>query len=128
MSDIVHGLYVKARNGLKLRSRKVRILVQKMRASMHWLEDSDLPACRAWAELEILGSTAFAELQMNGITNDAGEPRRLLTDYRQIRQAQLAYERELGMTPAARIAIKATGTRAALDLAARMAQSEVDDV
>jgi hypothetical protein len=118
------GLYVKAPNGLKLRSRKVRALVQKMRSSMHWLEDSDLPTCRAWAELEILGSTAFAELQINGITNITGEPRRLLTDYRQIRQAQLAYERELGMTPAARMAIKATGTRTALDFAAQMARSE----
>ncbi len=40
---------------------------------------------------------------------------------RNCRQCQLSYERELGMTPAARMAIKANGTRAAVDLAAAMA-------
>jgi hypothetical protein len=38
MAEITHGLYVKARNGLKLRDRKVSRLVQKMRTAMHWLE------------------------------------------------------------------------------------------
>jgi hypothetical protein len=41
---------------------------------MPWLVASDLPACRAWAELEILGSRAFAELERNGVVNDEGEP------------------------------------------------------
>jgi len=42
---------------------------------------------------------------------------------------QLAYERELGMTPAARVAIKANGTKAALDIAAALARNdgETDD-
>jgi len=57
-----------------------------------------------------------------GLLNAEGEPRRLLTDFRQLRQVQLSYERELGMTPAARMAIKASGTRAALDLVAMMAK------
>ena len=122
------GLYIKTAKGLRLRHRKVRRLVEKIRASMPWLERSDVPACRAWAELEILGATVFAELHLNGITNVEGEPRRLLTEYRQLRQAQLAYERELGMTPAARMAIKANGTRAALDLAAAMAKADETDI
>jgi hypothetical protein len=67
---------------------------------------------------------AFAALTAQGLTNAQGEPRRLLSEFRQLRQAQLAYERELGMTPAARMAIKANGTRAALDLAAALAQDD----
>jgi hypothetical protein len=122
------GLYLKGGNGLRLRHQKVRRLVEKMKGAMPWLEPSDIPACRAWAELEILGATVFAELHLNGITNPEGEPRRLLGEYRQIRQAQLAYERELGMTPAARMTIKANGTRAALDLAAAMANAEEADI
>src|SRR5208282_1777611 len=118
------GLYVKAPSGMRVRHRKVRRLVEKMRAAMPWLEPSDLPACRAWAELEILGANAFSELLTAGLLNTEGEPRRLLTDYRQLRQVQLSYERELGMTPAARMAIKASGTKAALDLAAAMAKAE----
>jgi hypothetical protein len=99
-----------------------------MRAEMPWLETSDLPACRAWAELEILGANAFSELVSAGLLNAEREPRRLLTDYRQLRQVQLSYERELGMTPAARMAIKASGTRAALDLVAAMAKPEETEV
>ncbi|MGO9607220.1 MAG: hypothetical protein ACLQAT_28140 [Candidatus Binataceae bacterium] len=122
------GLYVKAASGLRVRHRKVRRLVEKMRAEMPWLESADLPACRAWAELEILGAYVFTELLGSGLLNPEGEPRRLLTDFRQLRQAQLAYARELGMTPAARIAINAIGTRAAFDLAALMSKSGGEEV
>jgi len=115
------GLYIRAGDGLRLRNRRVRRLVEKMRNSMHWLEPGDIPAARAWAELEILGANVFAELAANGITNTQDEPRRLLTELRQLRQVQLAYARELGMTPAARMAIKANRTRAVVDLAAAMA-------
>jgi hypothetical protein len=109
---------------MRVRHRKVRRLVEKMRSEMPWLERSDLPACRAWAELEILGANAFSELLGTGLLNAEGEPRRLLTDYRQLRQIQLSYERELGMTPAARIAIKASGTQAVFDLVAAMANPD----
>lgn len=118
-----HGLYVKAPNGIRLRSRKVQRLVERLRTVMPWLEQSDLPACRAWAELEILSTTVFAELHRNGILNTEGEPRRLISEFRQLRQTQLAFERELGMTPAARMAIKVNGTRAALDLAKAFADT-----
>ena len=118
------GLYVRSSNGLKLRDRKVQKLVRSMRIAMPWLEDSDVPACRAWAQMEILADTAFAVLRQVFIVNKEGEPRRLLTDFRQLRQAQLAYERELGMTPAARMSIRANGTRAALDLAAQLAETD----
>jgi hypothetical protein len=118
------GLYLKSGDGLRLRHRRVRRLVQKMLSVMTWIEPSDMPCARAWAELEILGANVFAELIANGVTNLEGEPRRLLTELRQLRQAQLAYARELGMTPAARMAIKANGTRAAVDLAAVMVSLE----
>ncbi|MGA7869775.1 MAG: hypothetical protein WCA22_02650 [Candidatus Binatus sp.] len=92
-----------------------------------WLEPSDIPAARAWAEFEILGASIFAELVVNGVTNSEGEPRRLLTELRQLRQAQLAYERELGLTPASRMAIRASGTRAQFDLALAIVQAGKDE-
>ncbi len=92
-----------------------------MHTVMPWLERSDIPCARTWAELEILGANVFAELMATGLTNSEGEPRRLLTELRQLRQTQLAYERELGMTPAAKVAIKASGPKAALDLVTMMA-------
>lgn len=115
------GLYARSSSALAIRARKVRRLVERLRVTMPWLEPSDLPACRAWAELEVLSASAFAALTTDGLTNAEGEPRRLLSEFRQLRQAQLAYERELGMTPAARTNIRASSTHAALDLAQALA-------
>ena len=104
-----------------------------MRQVMPWLGPSDEPAMRAWAELEIIGAYAITEPNTgsdaaglasraerknggyvingrknfitNGLVNDEGEPRGLLREFRQLRQAQLAYEKELGMTPASRASL-----------------------
>jgi len=116
LAPVKTGLYVRAESGLRLRSRKVRRLTRKMQVAMPWLSPSDLPACRAWAELEILGAHVFADLATKGITTDKGEPRRLLSEYRQLRQTQLSYERDLGMTPAARVSLNVGVSRSrALD-------------
>jgi hypothetical protein len=121
-----HGLYVKAAPGLKLRDRRVLRLAGKVRAVMPWLEPSDFPTVRAWAELEILAGQVYAALRGFGVLNREGETRRLLDDYRKLRQTQVVVARELGMTPAARMAIKASGTKVALDLAAAMAAEEIE--
>jgi hypothetical protein len=115
------GLYVKSKNGLRLRDRRVQRLVRKMFVQMPWLEQSDAPTCRAWAQLEVLADRAFFELREHGILNPQNEPRRLLNDFRMIRQTQMTIAAQLGMSPASRMAIKATGTRAAFDLASAMA-------
>jgi hypothetical protein len=122
------GLYVRAQPGLKLRDKKVERLARKMRGVMPWLEPSDMPAARAWAELEYLAGQVYAALRGFGVLNREGEARRLLDDYRKLRQTQAVLARELGMTPAARMTIKANGTRAALDLAAAMATAEDTEI
>ena len=117
-----HSLYVKSPNGLRLRYRRIRRLVRKMQRVMPWLDPADDATCRAWAELEILGSYAFADLVKRGLTNEEGDPRRLLTEFRQIRQVQLAYERELGMTPSSRTALR-VGDSHARAFAAQMQEA-----
>ena len=92
-----------------------------MRAVMPWLEDSDAPACRAWAELEVLASRVYAELRDRGVISHKGEARSILDDYRRLRATQIILARELGMTTASRMAIRADGTRAAVDLATALA-------
>lgn len=120
-----HGLYLRAANGLRLRDQRVRRMVQRMRQTMAWLEDSDVPACRGWAELEILCASVFIELKNGGIfSRKSGEARRLLNDYRILRQTQLGYSRELGMTPASRAVIQASASDAALDLIGQMATAD----
>lgn len=124
VGPVTHGLYVRAANARGRRDLRVRRLVYRMRCAMPWIEDADVPACRGWAELEILSSTVFAEIKRVGVIGKDDEPRRLLGDYRQLRLAQLAYERELGMTPASRQALRASGNKPALDLVAAFARTD----
>src|ERR1035437_9759881 len=102
------GLYVRASAGLRLRDKKVERLARKVRSVLTWLEPSDYPAVRAWAELEYLAGQVYAALRAGSVVNAAGEGKRLLDDYRKLRLAQMVISRELGMTPAARMALKAT--------------------
>jgi hypothetical protein len=99
------GLYIRAEKGLRRRDKRIERLARKMRQVMPWIEDSDRPTCRAWAELKVLVPTFYLGLRNKCVLNGQGEGRRLLDDYRKLRGTQLAL-RELGMTPAARIAIK----------------------
>ena len=118
------GLYIRAEKGLRRRDKRVERLARKMRQVMPWIEDSDRPTCRASAELEVLAPTVYLQLRDKGVLNGEGEGRRLLDDYRKLRSTQIALSRELGMTPAVRIAIKAGSTNAALDLVGLMAQQQ----
>ena len=97
------GLY-SPQVGPKLRSRRVRRMVSRMYQVMPWLQETDKPAVRSWAELELIGAMVFGQLATDGVTNGNGS-KRLLTDWRLLKLAQLAYERDLGMTPASRAAL-----------------------
>jgi hypothetical protein len=120
------GLYVRASAGIKLRDRLTTRLVRKMFVAMPWLEEEDRPAARAWAQFEYLSGQVYAVLRAGSVVNAAGEGKRLLDDYRKLRLAQAVFARELGMTPAARMAIKADGSRAAFDLPAEMLKNVTD--
>ncbi|MGA7872934.1 MAG: hypothetical protein WCA22_18750 [Candidatus Binatus sp.] len=120
------GLYVRASAGYRLRDKKTERLARKVRSVLTWLEPSDYPAVRAWAELEVLATQVFAVLRAGSVVNAAGDGKRLLDDYRKLRLAQAVYSRELGMTPASRMAIKATGSRTAFDLPGAIAATAED--
>jgi hypothetical protein len=126
VAQVKHGLYVRSTNGLRLRDEKVRRLVRRMRVAMPWLEDADEPTARSWAQIEVLADMAHTILRKIGITSNGSEPRRLLTDFRQLRLAQLQYARELGMTPASRQALRTARTNDAFDLAAVAAAGTED--
>jgi hypothetical protein len=52
---------------------------------------------------------------------------RLLDDYRKLRQTQAVFARELGITPAARMTIKASSKDSAFDIPAGIAIDEVKE-
>jgi hypothetical protein len=91
---------------------------------MPWLEDSDMPAARAWAELGW------------PLLRRASQPRHPRPSGQRVRRARrlsslesnagFAIE-ELGMTPVARVALRASATDAALDLAGACAVGEASE-
>lgn len=114
-----HGLFVRSARGLRLRSRRTQRLVTRMFAVMPWLQPSDEATARAWAGLEVISASLLAALEQGGLLRSGSEetsgdgsasavPRRLLSEYRQFKQTQLAYAKELGMTPAARASLGLT--------------------
>ena len=128
LAAVRHGLRVRAAAGRQLRDRRVRRLARKVFGVLPWLEPSDEPAVRAWCELEILAANVVSDLLTRGHANDeSGEPRRLLDEYRRLKLAQLAYARELGMTPAARAALGLTVAQSRHeDVAAQLARLRLE--
>jgi hypothetical protein len=59
--------------------------------------------------------------------NSQGNVRDALDAYRRLRSTQAALSKELGMTPFARVALKASASNAAVDLAALCATPVVDE-
>jgi hypothetical protein len=121
------GLYERSDSALRIRAERVRRIVAAMRKEMPWLTPADTPAMKGWAEIEVLSATVFAWLLKLNVLTGAGEPRRLLTEHRQLKLAQLSYEVQLGMTPLSRATLKLNATRAAFDLPAEMV-AQVNEV
>ncbi len=119
---------------MEIRARKVARLMRRLRAVAPWLEPSDEAACRAYCELDYVGAVIFAAMAKTGedgvlrtgTTGDL-EVRKLVEAHRTNRLAQLAYAKELGLTSASRIAIRATSDRIHTDLAARMVADDDDE-
>lgn len=89
---------------------------------MPWLQPSDLPAMRAYCELEYVCAAAFNALTRSGLFDAEGGVRRLGHDYRKFRATQAMLMRELGMTPAARAMLKTSSKDQPLDLVGEFAR------
>jgi hypothetical protein len=116
------GLYIRTAKAITKRDRRTEYLVKRMYAVLPHLGPADRPTCKAWAQLEIMADVCFTELRENGVFNAQMEARRLLDDFRKLRQAQLPYATALGLTPASRLQINASSTSAALDLVGLLAE------
>lgn len=96
LAAVKHGLFVRAPSGLRLRSRKVRRLAQKVRSVLPWLAKSDEPVLRTWCEFEITTAPMFVAIDAGVATEGQ------IDQWRRLKIVQLAVARELGMTPSAR--------------------------
>src|SRR5439155_17989797 len=62
LAPVRSTIYVKAPAGRQLRDRAVQRLAAKLRQALSWLTPSDLPAARAWCEIEVLRRLVFREV------------------------------------------------------------------
>jgi hypothetical protein len=70
----VKGLYSRLKKAGPVRDHRVRYLVWRLRKICPWIGESDLPAARAWAQLNILSEVAYARLRDEGMTTAGGDP------------------------------------------------------
>jgi hypothetical protein len=125
---LVHGIYANSPKALRVRALKVTRLVRQLYEFLPHLRDEHLPLVRKWAELEVIRRAAFAGIVQGGSilsvdlkTRDVSV-KRLIDDHRKLAMAQLIYERELLMTPAARAQLR--DGEQPTDLVAMMAATE----
>ncbi len=116
------GVYGRSKRVLAVRHQKTQYMVRSLKRVMPWLQPSDTPALRAFCELEYLCAAISNALDKGkSLFDEKGNVRRLGHDYRIFRQTQATYMRELGMTPVARAALKASSAGEPLGLVAQFA-------
>ena len=128
-NTVKHGLYTRDKNALKLRARAVRRLVAKAYDLCPWLTPTDWSTVQAWAETVKLKAVCFVALERtNPYREDNGDlvGRRLLQDYMRLGSLELAFAKEIGLTPAARVSMGVDLAKG-LDLAAQAARLRAEE-
>ena len=118
------------RSGAHSENRRTSRLAMKVWDTLPWLQPTDEPAVRAWAQAEILVTELYACLLTEGVVGGEGRVTGLLAEWRRTQEFKLRLEWELGMTPASRASLGVDVARGrALDLAAEIAEAQglVDD-
>jgi hypothetical protein len=105
-----HGLYARSRQATRTRHYRAGRLLSRLQ-DLKQLDEVQIPAARAWCEHEILATDAYAAL-MHEQAEGAEQNEKLLDMYLRIRSRQLAYAKELGLTPAASAQLASTTTSA----------------
>jgi hypothetical protein len=116
------------KRGVVERNPQVMDFVEKLRETMPEIADDRFYATiYAWCELEILALRVYGELDRQGVINNKGDTRRLLDDFRKLRASQLAFSKELGLTPASLATITALVSRDQhVDVIIRAAEERIE--
>jgi hypothetical protein len=102
----------RASRRLAKRDQKIRRITNRVRSLCSLIEPADALTLRAYAELEVLAEEVYSKLREQGILRPDGsqEGKALLDVYQRIRKTQLAHASALGLTVAARGALRAGGS------------------
>jgi len=122
------GLYASSTKFKRLRDVQVRYYVARIaRQCGSYMLKQDLFLLRRFAQLELLCDVTYAQLREKGVFNKEGEAKRLLGEYRKLVLAQGVIGAQLGLSPAARRALKDDPANpAAIDISPERAQRAIE--
>jgi hypothetical protein len=118
------GLRVQSERGLRITDHHVRRLLRKLREVCPWVEDSDGIIARRFCELEVIVSQVYAAIREKGAFKADGEVRGLIDVHRRLTQTQTMLASQLGLTPAARIAMQTNSRGLDVDIEAALGRME----
>ncbi|MGC2221831.1 MAG: hypothetical protein WA624_05420 [Methylocella sp.] len=121
----MENLPAKKKSPFEVRRRRIGHIMRRLRVIAPWLEHSDLATARAYCELEVIGAELFSKIVERGVEK-GDEVRAIVDAHGRVRQRQLAYARQLGLTVAARKALRASG-KPAFDIIDAIASAAKDD-
>jgi hypothetical protein len=132
VGPVKHGAYGRSPNALRVSRRAIQRLMRQVFAALPHLTPADRPAVRGWCELEVISSRLFAAIESDGavrVANGDVYARRVVDDFRKVKPAQLSYAIQLGLTPVARAAVRASSKgESDFDLVAAMASAAPEPV
>jgi len=118
------GVYARSPKATRLRDNQVRFYVRKLRSQCPWLQKQDSFLVIQFCRLQLLSDRVYSALRESELINGKGESKRLLQDFRRLALGCAQIAAQLGLSPASRMAIKASSTNAALDLVGQFAADE----
>lgn len=81
---LAHGLYASGAEAARLRRRRLRARVRSLKSQFPALATAPDHLVVRYAEIDTLVGAVWVTLSEQGPVNEAGEPRRLVTEYRRL--------------------------------------------
>jgi hypothetical protein len=99
-------------------------MLHKLREVCPWVQDSDGIIARRFCELEVILGQVYGAIREKGAFKADGEVRGLVDAHRRLTQTQAMLASQLGLTPAARIAMQASSRGLDVDIEAALGRME----
>ena len=121
------GLYAVSTKFKRLRDAQIRYYTVRIKMQCPWLAKEDIFLTRRFAQAEMLLDVIYGQLRDKGPLTKDGEAKRLVGEWRKLVQTQGMLANQLGLSPAARAALKADPSNpSAIDISPERAQRAID--
>lgn len=110
------------------RDAAVKRIVSRLRLASPWIQPTDGPMLRAFAQLERLALETYEHLRQEGLVRPDGTPHFMLDKYIQLRRAQTGLANALGLSSRSRIEIQSNSHALPIDAEVESALTRIDEM